>query len=289
MRFADMLGSDLYYQLTEDIDMDEVVETTPTEGNWSPIGLQSGGFSGTFDGGGYTISNITISDPTGTYVGMFTDLSGGTVYDLGLLNVQITGENEVGAIAGLNNTGSTIQNCFATGTVTADFYAGGLVGTNRGSIKDSYAVCDIVCANYLGGIAGYNTPEGTIDTCYAMGRVVGNEAAGGIVGYSGGTVSTCVALNPAVTGSVEAGRVIGWADSGTVDHNFARDDMGGSTEQFEDIPAEKSESGKDGADIPLASALDNQWWTVDIGYTDPWWTSEHLPQIIPPAGENEEE
>ena len=98
---------------------------TLTGGAWTPIGAGSTPFRGTFDGGGYTITGITINNPTTNNQGMFGYIEGGTVKNLGLINVSIAGNNSVGGLVGEIEGLDTIyiQNCFVTGSVTGNgFY-----------------------------------------------------------------------------------------------------------------------------------------------------------------------
>ena len=138
------------------------------------------GYSGTFDGKGHTISNLTVTGiPGGAYsYGLFGTVSG-TVKNLGMVNYTYTmgsaPDARAGSIAGQVLTGGTITNCYSVEhTVTTN-------------------------GNIAGGIAGCNY-GGTISNCYALnGSVSGHDTRwGGVVGdcqkdddTSGGTVSNC--------------------------------------------------------------------------------------------------
>ena len=98
---------------------------------WTPIGTTSAPFTGTFDGGGYKISNMYIS-ATIRRVGFFGYLSGGGISKLGLCDVSVT---------------STTTHC------------GGICGYSAGSISDCYTTGSISGNTYCGGICGYSTRE----------------------------------------------------------------------------------------------------------------------------------
>ena len=140
-------------------------------------------YSGSFDGAGHVIAGLTIAHG-GSDLGLFASLAG-TVRNLGLVNVNIgTGSQRAGAIAGTNN--GLIQYSFSTGTVSANFTAGGLVGENGlgGTISNSYSSATVngVAIDGLpsvGGLVGYNF--GKIDFAYANGAV-GGGINGGLVG-----------------------------------------------------------------------------------------------------------
>ena len=143
--------------LTDDINL--------TGKEWTPIGDYDNRYTGTFDGGNHTITGLTINQ-YGNYVGMIDFLdSGGTVQNLTLENVNITGGDIVGSVVGDNY-----------GTVTACYHASGTVsGTS-----------------YIGGVVGRNT-SGTLTACYhASGNVSGTSNVGGVVGYNiSGTLTAC--------------------------------------------------------------------------------------------------
>ena len=62
------------------------------------------------------------------------------ITNVGLLDVDITGNNRVGGLVGDNSGGGTITNSYATGTASGNNNVGGLVGLNiGGAITNSYA------------------------------------------------------------------------------------------------------------------------------------------------------
>lgn len=137
-----------YYQIANDIDASETVTWNGGAG-FSPIGLAAGGFTGYVNhwrlDTPFTISNLYINRPTTDYVGLFSIIGSaaggnftGEVYDIALTNVNITGQEYVGALAGyvLNwDLGdiieSTVNNCSSTGTIMGTNCVGGLVGDNE--------------------------------------------------------------------------------------------------------------------------------------------------------------
>ena len=221
------------FELTSDIDMNGV--------NFR--GIES--FNGTFNGNGYTISNLTI-DSTEGYVGLFGRLSSGArIENVGLENCNITGKNHVGGLVGYN-LGGTVSNCYATGSVTADgstvgglvgyinggtisnCYAtgsvtgredvGGLVGVSYGSISNCYATGSVTAdGSNVGGLVGSNGD--TISNCYATGSVTGDCNVGGLVGESNDTVNNCYAIG-SVTGEEDVGGLVGLIDDGTVSNCY---------------------------------------------------------------------
>jgi len=239
------------YKLTADIYLPEVPEGL---NNWTPIGSRNNPFTGTFDGNGYTISGLAISATTDFYQGLFSNISGsGTVKNLGLTDVIITSSTSLaGGIAGSNY--GTIRNCYVTGTITGADSVGGIAGDNSGGIiENCYTTADITATNgAAGGITGRSA--GIVRNCYATGSINGGSGtAGGLAGNcdSGGTVSNSVALNPSITGSGSNGRIAGTdptiISKGTFTNNKARADMKINNSQ---LPSGSgTASNKDGADV----------------------------------------
>ncbi|MEK6959116.1 MAG: GLUG motif-containing protein [archaeon] len=128
----------------------------------------------------------------------------------------------VGGLAAWSN--GTISNSHSSGKVLAlRAIGGGLVGSNSGSIIDSYAIGDvnvasmnvgyntITAGDHAGGLVGRNI--GSITESYASGKVDGNGNAGGLAGFNNGSVSDSYALGD-VNGSNYIGGLVGYLDSG---------------------------------------------------------------------------
>lgn len=183
--------------------------------NWTPIGMEKGSFSGTFDGNGYTITILSIrADTIQTRnifkwmgIGLFCSVNGH------IKNLHVTGDIRyasgtktlyIGAIAG-NNEG-TITRCVSTADISGN---GGIVTRGRANANfflGAAAGGVIMYQNgaYAGGIAGINKND--ITNCYSTGDISitgeGSKAAGGIAGgngVNGGNIINCYA-----TGNISA-------------------------------------------------------------------------------------
>ncbi|MGM9637662.1 MAG: hypothetical protein ACI3YK_06730 [Eubacteriales bacterium] len=207
--------SEGYYTLSNDLDfLGEEIEVIGDGRN------EYAYFSGYFDGGGYTISNFTLTTTDTPYVGLFgilqanvVDSVGGTVYMLNLKDFTITAEIKdnsmfCGSFAGYG-IGANLLLCNAQNgkiEVYADSnnfsYAGGLVGLqqaldyNNLSYLSAVTYCtsdvDVSCREGLtfsaGGISGYLACSNalvvaSINNSYATGDVQGASRTGGIAGY----------------------------------------------------------------------------------------------------------
>ncbi|MDD4261165.1 MAG: X2-like carbohydrate binding domain-containing protein, partial [Syntrophaceticus schinkii] len=169
-----------------------------TDGGWIPIGVSGSSFTGTFNGNGKTISNLTINRSTTDYVGLF-GVTGATaqIQNMKLENTNVTGKQYTGALVGRNE--GTITDSYATGAVTgAGTYVGGLVGFNTKAISGSYTTGTVNGQQRTGGLAGEN--GGTITNSYATGAVTGaGTYVGGLVGFN----------TKAISGSYTTGTVNG--------------------------------------------------------------------------------
>jgi len=121
---------------------------------FSPIGNNSTQFTGSYDGDGYTINGLTIARSSTNHIGLFGYTDGATIQDLGVTNVNIKGKHYVGALVG-RNEGSTISNCYSTGSVTGDAkFVGGLVGwvLDTSTVSNCYSTSTVRGSNwYVGG------------------------------------------------------------------------------------------------------------------------------------------
>ncbi|CAN5207911.1 hypothetical protein BH10PSE3_BH10PSE3_02020 [soil metagenome] len=178
-----------------------------------------GSFSGSLDGQGHKISNLTILSAASN-VGLFgTIQSGGFVGDLALVDSAIATtatSGYVGAIAGTNN--GTISIVSNSGSVTSQgsVYAGGLVGYNAGTVQLS-ASKGAVTGGTAGGISGIN--GGTIANSYGSGVVTGSTKVGGITGEltSSGVIDTVLSTGNLVsTGNAKVGALVGYSNGGAV-------------------------------------------------------------------------
>ena len=132
---------------------------------WQPIGGNFRSFfSATFNGNGYTISNLMINRSNTSSVGLFSDmLQGSEITNLGLLNVNIIRYSDVGGLVGLN--GGTITNSYAAGSVLGDDDVGGLVGDNLSRVTNNYATSSASGDNNVGGLVG-RSDNGTAMNSY---------------------------------------------------------------------------------------------------------------------------
>ena len=116
--------------------------------------------------------------------------------------------NFVGGLVGLNTAG-TISGSSATGDVTSTGSTiGGLAGRSEGTITESAASGTVAGGNVVGGLIGYQHPDGSTSASHAGGTVTGEVDVGGLIGWADGLIWASYATG-AVTGSDEVGGLVG--------------------------------------------------------------------------------
>lgn len=190
---------DKHFVLTNDIDLQNIMVY--------PIGT----FTGTFDGKGHVIRNVTIHQPTDSYIGLFSRAAKGAVItSLGIEDANIVGGDCVGILIA-EDQGAAVSNCFSTGSANGFSSIGGLVGKKLdGTLDKCYSIADVTSwdpngtAAYAGGLVG-SISSGTISNCYSQSKVKGCSYAGGLVGAFTGTspvILNCYAAGPVSSASL---------------------------------------------------------------------------------------
>ena len=233
------------YELTADLDFDTDDDGEADSGDdywnsgngWLPIGnTASVPFNAIFDGNrlhGHTISNLYINRPGTTGLGLFGYTgSSATIRNVELLDVSLTGHDDVGGLVG-SNDGGTISNSDVSGSISGGHQVGGLAGRNQfgGSIENSQASGTVLGYRNAGGLVGAN--YGTISDSHATAAVTSEfpstiEQAGGLAGLNqDGTISNSYATGT-VEGNQDIGGLVGKNDSGTIeDNSYATGDVTG--------------------------------------------------------------
>ena len=190
-------------ELTENIDLNGEAWTPIGIGEFVNWGIRS--YSGTFDGKGHTIKNLSI-DRSAQNVGLFGYVYGGTIRNL-TVSGSVKGTGYTGGIAGAAD-GGTFENCAnqceVQGGTTENDTIGGIIGFayfgDTLIVRDCYNVGNIT-GRHAGGIIGLcNNRLETIRNCYNAGTVTGTANAGAIIGnYSSNKIYNCYYLEGSVT------------------------------------------------------------------------------------------
>ena len=232
----DLVREDLgaHYILTGDIDL-------AGYDNWEPIGTFQSlsdapedaevphpdyAFTGTFDGDGHIISNLTVNCEAPMGAGLFgcamgTEESEGFIRDFTLENANVSGFYLVGGAVGLQfmNCGVSGIELVGENTLTGMQGIGGIVGTGFDLISDCKATADIFVTGDDGACAGLiagGTTMSSIAGCEAAGGSItaeGNNAwgIGAVCGAPWGAaeISNCKASGTSIKVSGEGNRLVG--------------------------------------------------------------------------------
>ena len=244
------------YQLAADIDA-AGIDFQPI-GNCGPAGncmraLGEFGFSGVFDGRGFTIANLTIAAPERGGVGLFGVLAeSGVVMNVRVENASVAGRAGVGSVVGSNF--GVVYRCEATGATAGAMAIGGLVGGSAGLVYDGGfsgsvdgkqavggLVGDMTGAVYkgrtegevggvrgIGGLVGLNTFGSIRDSWSAM-TVTGGNDIGGLVGVNtDAKVRNSYATGKVIGESNNIGGLVGFNSQSSVRNSYASADVRGA-------------------------------------------------------------
>lgn len=190
---------------------------------WTPIGTDGKIFWGGFDGGGHTITGMTITGDR-DYVGLFGECRNFTadssyIKSVTVKGANISGHSHVGAIAG---KGANISDCYSIeNTICAAWCVGGICGSLTGNISGCYNSSSVSGNSTAGGIMGSASSErtvGVVEYCYNIGAVTVRQkdsSVGGITGASAHryNISNCLNCGKITGNGKNVGGIAGSTDS----------------------------------------------------------------------------
>lgn len=207
------------YELGNNIDCSDTITWNEGKG-FDPIGkFDTIPFTGSLNGNYHVINDLYIN--RGWFgsmgVGLFSYINGGSIGNVGLENVNITGGSWVGALVG-HDTNGTIVNSYSTGKVIGQWASsgspwtvvGGLVGMTEGAttISNSFSKATVSGGERVGGLVGYNHSS-KIAHSYSTGKITGTNEVGGLVGFNTvSTISHSYSIGM-VSGTTEVGGLVG--------------------------------------------------------------------------------
>ena len=193
---------------------------------WTPIGTYGNPFWGGFDGGGHTITGMTITGKEASYVGLFGECRNFTaassyIKSVTVKGANISGKSFVGAIAG---GGANISDCYSIeNTICAIRQVGGVCGSLTGNIFGCYNSSSVSGISIAGGIMGTasyegNVGNGVVQYCYNIGAVTVSQQdsyVGGITGASANKydISNCLNCGKITGNGRNVGGIAGSTDS----------------------------------------------------------------------------
>ena len=232
----DCIRDDLtaHYTLIDDIDLSGYE-------NWMPIGTfqprsdapedaevphPDYAFTGTFDGAGHTISNLTISCEAPMGAGLFgcasgTESNAASIGHFTLKDVNVSGFYLVGGAVGLQFMNCSVSDIHLEGDnkLTGMQGIGGIVGTGFDMISDCSATADVIVSGDDGACAGLiagGTTMSSIKNCQVTGGSItaeGNAAwgFGALCGAPWGAaeITDCKVSGTVITVNGENNRLVG--------------------------------------------------------------------------------
>ena len=274
------------YELTGNLDFDTNGSGSADTGDdywndgsgWDPLGYhvtedETYKFDAFFDGNGHTISNLFINRTDSDDPSLFGLIGvSGSVSNVGLNHVDVTGRDFVGALAGDND--GVVSASYATGhQIKGRNYVGGLVGFSEGTVRVAYASIDVDGNDIVGGLVGGN--KGSIQASYSRGIVSARDHAGSLVGVDDqGSISASYATGQVISNGNVVGGLLGSGPSTDVTDSYwdtsatgRATSSGGSGQTTNDLRSPTDYSGIYSAwnvDIDGDDAGDNPW---DFGGT----------------------
>ncbi len=177
--FLGSTNSDKHFILIDNIDLG-VSPYNEGEG-WVPIGDYASPFTGNFDGNGKTITGLYINISGKYDYGLFGNVVGGHIQNVGLTNVNINAYQFSGGLAGYYD--GTIANVFVAGSISGQGNVGGLVGQlssamgYSSNVENAWAAVNVTGISNLGGLVG-STYLATITNSYYNIEVAGQTDTG---------------------------------------------------------------------------------------------------------------
>ena len=249
------------YELTQDISL-----AGYNGDNWEPIGICGNNtcsvgselFNAVFDGNGYTISDLTITNPGGPYynaAGLFAAiLTPAELRNINIASARITvnGTN-VGALVGYTNGGNITNSHVLDSTVNGTSNIGGLVGNGANALITSSSA-DIVSVSgvedSVGGLVGSGGRAIIISSNATVRTVSGRNNIGGLIGWGNNAVITSsYSESESVSGNAIIGGLVGLGNNIAITSSYA---TGVVIDGFQDVGGLVGQG--DNANIALSSA-----------------------------------
>ena len=211
---AGTVDADATIVLGDDIDLNDLSRSRALASNWTPVGTEEAPFTGTFDGNGYTIKNLTLVESEAkegkAFIGFFGYAKNATIKNVTFENVYINipcldidhSQGHIGAVAGSLEGTSTIENVTVKGDIEvyATQNANGASrvavvagGNSYGDVtmKNVHVIANdgssLIANNNTGALAGQLQGKSVFENCSSNIDVTVNKFfAGGIIGLAAG-------------------------------------------------------------------------------------------------------
>lgn len=225
-----------HFRIMNPIDASET-ETWNDGLGFEPVGTSGTPFSGILDGQGHSISGLYIHRPTAQYVGLFGVLSSASISNLNLTDVSITGNRDVGGVAGEVTSGTTLQDIRVSGQIageddgaTASERVGGIIGSaGNSTLSRAYFNGQVHGSGTAGLIAGAVLQNSSLDRAVSEGEMVlSTGSGGGIAGLlSESNISNAYSI-ARMESTAPFGGLVGEMHSGDLETSYFAGEIGGA-------------------------------------------------------------
>lgn len=235
---------------------------------WLPIGDNTVGFTGSYNGQGHSITGIYSNRGAQTAItalGLFGETVGAQVSNLHVLNSNITGSESVGAVIGYSRGNTIVTNVHSSGIIRSagtTGIAGGVIGwLTTGSLSQSSSTATVSVAavgGRVGGIAGYSK-QTTITRSFAHGNISSSGSDGSIGGLVGDalntTITECYALGTLTNNGtvLNLGGLLGTQMGGAINNSYAAVAINSATGTKGGLVAQK-----------VSGAINNSYYDTEV-------------------------
>lgn len=266
------------YTLTADITLTSA---------WTPIGSDATPFTGKFNGNGHVIKNLKVDNRKVARGAFINSAQNATISKVGLENVFVVGNEDVGGLVGKDCGGNSISECYVTGYVSGRDHVGAIIGgskTGYSLVENCYALAFIHSYEYqAGGLIG--TPmDIEFNNCYFSGSVytrsncVGGLAAlidgGDSFAVNNSFVAAPIIIKSDADDESRRGRILG-NESGrafSFSNNFALAGTELGLYYSPSVPVSEDASSKQGADATMEDFTSATFVSDILGWDKSVWT-----------------
>ena len=242
-------------------------------GAWTSLGSSGTPFSGTYDGGGFGISDLTVTASGTDNAGLFGYTDGAVLTRINIRSGSVTGRDNVGGLAG-SARNSSITSSSSAASVSGRDNVGGLAGSMtwtsgaRRALTTSFSTGSVTSTgNYSGGLLG-KASQLSISDAYATGSVTGDWQVGGLIGENDTSTLTNVYATGLVTDSIASnavGGVMGQQTAGT--YAGVTWDINTTGQNYSDVDATVT-TGSTTTQMKTMSTFTNFGWNISSTWNE---------------------
>lgn len=261
-------------------------------GPWAPLGSDATPFTGKINGNGHVIKGLYVIDQETARNAFINSAKGATITKLGLDDVNVLGNEDVGGLLGKDKGGNTITECFVSGKISGRDHVGALIGgcTNEdmSTVENCYALAYVHSRNcQTGGLVG--TPiDLEMNNCYFAGTLFADyNCIGGIASLVDGetegrtsfTLNNSFAASPLILRNNISwgaqGRVLGnnGGKSTVLENNYALASTRIGSYTSHALVESDDVASNDGASKTLAELTSPDFIANTLGWDATVWTT----------------